>query len=106
MAAFGSTSLPLVHGVNGFRLYETAVYFERHTQFGHIPWPRMRPAAVFLDPTQSMTHSIGMADEHFRGVTNRCVIVRPYSERFEQHLARSSSGRSPKPFSAFRSISP
>ena len=50
VAAFGPTPLPVVHGVNGFRLHETAVYFERQTQFGHIPWPRERSVGVFLDP--------------------------------------------------------
>src|ERR1700722_2773356 len=44
--------LPLIHSLNAFRLHEPAMYLERQTQFGDIPWPGGGSAGTLLDPTQ------------------------------------------------------
>ena len=58
MAAF-----PLVHSVNGFRLHQSAVYLERQTQFGDIPWPLKGSAGVFLDSAQPLAHGVRVASK-------------------------------------------
>jgi hypothetical protein len=42
---------------------------------------------VFLDPAQSMTHSIRMAKKHFGDAAHRRITVLPHPECFEQYLA-------------------
>ena len=40
-----------------------------------------------LDPAQSMTHGVGMADKYLGGAPDGCVAVLPHPKRLEQHLA-------------------
>ena len=42
---------------------------------------------MFLDPTQSMAHGIGMANKDLGDTAHRCVVVLPHLKRLEQHLA-------------------
>ena len=44
-----------------FRLHQTAVYFERQTQFGDIPRPLKGSAGVFLESAQAVAHGVRMA---------------------------------------------
>src|SRR5277367_7021721 len=75
----------LVRSVNGFRLHETAVYFECQTQFGDIPWPQKGSAGTFLDPTQPVADRVGVACEHLSRNAHGPIGVLPHPKRFEQH---------------------
>src|SRR5271155_1783301 len=77
---------PLVHSVNGFRPHETAVYFERQTQFGDIPWPREGSAGTFLDSTQPVADGVRVAKKSLSRTAQRRIVVLPHPKRFEKHL--------------------
>src|SRR5271166_7025167 len=73
--------------LNGFRLHETAMYLERQTQFGDIPWPREGSAGVFLDSAQSVADRVRVAKQYLSRTVHRRISVLPYPKRFEQCLA-------------------
>ena len=74
------------HCLNGFRLHQTAMYLERQTQFGDIPWPREGSAGVFLDSAQAVTHGVRVAMKDLSRTAHRCIVVLPDPKRFEQQL--------------------
>src|ERR1700754_84231 len=78
------TTFPLIDSVNGFRLHQTALYFESQTQFGDIPGPREGSAAVFLDSAQAVAHGVRVASKYRSRSAHRRIVVLPHPKRFEQ----------------------
>jgi hypothetical protein len=76
----------LVRSLNGLRLHQTTVDFERQIQFGDILRPREGSAGVFLDPTQAVAHGVRVANEYLSRAAHRCIVVLPHPKRFKKHL--------------------
>src|SRR5277367_7193243 len=76
----------LVRSVNGFRLHETAVYFECQTQFDKIPWPQKGSAGTFLDPTQPVADRVRVTKKYLSRAAHRRITVLPHPKRVEKHL--------------------
>src|ERR1700750_1341770 len=80
------TTFPLIDSVNGFRLHQTALYFESQTQFGDIPGPREGSAAGFLDWAQAVAPGVRVAVKDLSRTAHRRIVVLPHPKRFEQQL--------------------
>src|SRR6478672_12089628 len=65
------------NSVSGFRLHQTAVDFERQTQFGEIAWPREGSAGVFLDSAQAVADGVRVANKYLSRAAHRCIVVLP-----------------------------
>src|SRR6478752_4861033 len=66
-------------------LHQTAMHFERQTQFGDIPWPQKGSPGTFLDPTQPVTDRVRVAKKHFSRTAHRRITVLPHPKRVEKH---------------------
>ena len=80
VAAFRSSTASMC------RLHQAAMYLERQTQFGDIPWPREGSAGTYLDPAQPVADGVRVANKHRSRTTHRRIVVLPHPKRFKQHL--------------------